>query len=172
MAARTFGGSEKNIDVGFEKLKELAPNVDAIYESSSNAAQMFQLGGAWIAPWFAGRVAPTRQAGVPVAAANLKEGQVVYITMLCPLKGRYSKKVAQFMDVYLSSDAMIAFAKGIGEGPARSDVVLDPALAQTVPYGPDQVAKLIQPDWSTVVPKRGEWAQRFQREIVPLIGKK
>jgi len=172
MAARTFGGSEQNIDVGFRKLKELAPNVDAIYESSSNAAQMFQLGSAWIAPWFAGRVPPTRDAGVPVAAAKLKEGQVAYITMLCPLKGKYSKKVALFMNMYLSTEAMVAFAKGIGEGPARTDVVLDPALAATVPYGPDQVAALIQPDWDTIVRHRNEWAQRFQREIVPLVGKK
>jgi putative spermidine/putrescine transport system substrate-binding protein len=172
MAARTFGGDEHNIDIGFQKLKELAPNVSGIYETSSNAAQMFQLGGAWIAPWFAGRVPPTRAAGVPVAAAKLKEGQVVYITMLAPLKGKYSKKVAQFMNMYLTAEAQIAFAKGIGQGPARSDVVLEPALAATVPYGAEQVKELIQPDWNVIVRKRNEWAERFQKEIVPLVGKK
>ncbi|MGE0752388.1 MAG: extracellular solute-binding protein [Variibacter sp.] len=172
MAARTFGGDEHNIDVGFQKLKELAPNVSGIYETSSNAAQMFQLGGAWIAPWFAGRVPPTRAAGVPVAAAKLKEGQVVYITMLAPLKGKFSKKVAHFMNMYLTKEAQIAFAKGIGQGPARTDVELPPELAATVPYGADQVKALIQPDWNVIVSKRNEWAERFQREIVPLVGKK
>jgi putative spermidine/putrescine transport system substrate-binding protein len=172
MAARTFGGDEHNIDIGFQKLKELAPNVSGIYETSSNAAQMFQLGGAWIAPWFAGRVPPTRAAGVPVEAAKLKEGQVAYITMLAPLKGKYNSKVAKFMNMYLSTEAQVAFAKGIGQGPARADVVLEPALAATVPYGEEQVKQLIQPDWETIVRKRTEWAERFQREVVPLIGKK
>jgi putative spermidine/putrescine transport system substrate-binding protein len=172
MTARTFGGSEHNIDVGFEKLKELAPNVSGIYETSSNAAQMFQLGGAWIAPWFAGRVPPTRAAGVPVAAAKLKEGQVAYVTMLAPLKGRYSRKVAQFMNMYLATDAQVAFAKGVGQGPARWDVVLDPALAATVPYGAEQINELVQLDWYTIVRKRGEWTDRFRREIVPFVGKK
>ena len=172
MAARTFGGDEHNIDVGFQKLKELAPNISGIYETSSNAAQMFQIGGAWIAPWFAGRVPPTRAAGVPVSAAKLKEGQVVYITMLAPLKGRYSKKVAQFINMYLTAEAQVAFAKGVGHGPARSDVVLEPALAATVPYGAEQISELIQLDWHTIVRHRGEWADRFQREIVPLVGKK
>jgi putative spermidine/putrescine transport system substrate-binding protein len=172
MAARTFGGDEHNIDVGFQKLKELAPHVGGIYETSSNAAQMFQLGGAWIAPWFAGRVPPTRAAGVPVAAAKLKEGQVVYITMLAPLKGRYSKKVAKFINTYLTMEAQIAFAKGVGQGPARSDVVLDPDLAATVPYGSDQISELVHPDWDTIVHNRVEWADRFQREIVPLVGRR
>jgi len=88
------------------------------------------------------------------------------------LKGRYSKKVAKFIDTYLTMEAQIAFAKGVGQGPARSDVVLDPDLAATVPYGSDQISELVHPDWDTIVRNRVEWADRFQREIVPLVGRR
>jgi putative spermidine/putrescine transport system substrate-binding protein len=171
MASKLAGGDEHNIDPGFAKLKELAPNVAAAYESSSHAAQLFQLGTAWIGPWFAGRVPPTRAAGVPVRAADPKEGQVAFVDMVSPLKGRFNASTALFMEMMLANEAQIAFAKGIGFGPARDDTVLDPALAETVTYGKDQVAKLVDFDWNYIVSQRSAWTQRFNREIVPLIGK-
>jgi putative spermidine/putrescine transport system substrate-binding protein len=172
MAAKASGGDEKKIDSGFAKLRDLAPSVAAVYESSSHAAQLFQMGGAWIAPWFAGRVPSTQAAGIPVAAADLKEGQVAYLTVVSPLKGKYSKDVALFLNLYLSDEAAQGFAKGIGYGPVRRSVKLPEDVAKTVPYGEEQVTRLKHLDWTTIVENRVRWAQRFQREIVPLIGQK
>lgn len=165
MAARLAGGSERNIDPGFRKLATLKPNLGAIYTNSSQCQQLFEQGGTWIAPWYSGRVASTARSGVPVAAAPTKEGEPVYLTMLCPLKGKWNPWVAQFMNLHLSVQVQQAFAKEFASGPSRTDVMLDPAIAKTVPYGPEQVSSLIQFDWDEVIPHLDEWTQRFNREI-------
>lgn len=165
MAARLAGGSEKNIDPGFRKLAELKPSLNAIYTNSSQCAQLFEQGGTWIAPWYSGRVASTRRAGVPVAAADTKEGAPVYLTMLCPLKGKWNRWVAQFMNMHLSAEVQQAFAKEFASGPSRTDVKLDPEVAKTVPYGERQVSQLIQFDWDEIIPHLDEWTRRFNREI-------
>lgn len=165
MAARLAGGSEKNIDAGFRKLQALKPNLGAIYTNSSQCQQLFEQGGTWIAPWYSGRVASTVKAGVPVAAASTKEGEPVYLTMLCPLKGKWNPWVAQFMNMHLAVNVQEAFAKEFASGPSRDDVKLPPDIAKNVPYGPEQVGKLIQFDWNAIVPHLDEWTQRFNREI-------
>jgi putative spermidine/putrescine transport system substrate-binding protein len=165
MAARLAGGSEKNIDPGFRKLVQLKPNLGAIYTNSSQCQQLFAQGGTWIAPWYSGRVASTVKAGVPVAAAETKEGEPVYLTMMCPLKGKWNPWVAQFMNEHLNVDVQQAFAKEFASGPSRTDVKLDADVAKTVPYGADQVGRLIQFDWDTIIPHVDEWTQRFNREI-------
>ncbi len=165
MAARLAGGSEKNIDPGFRKLAQLKPSLNAIYTNSSQCAQLFEQGGTWIAPWYSGRVASTRRAGVPVAAAAPKEGAPVYLTMLCPLKGKWNPWVARFMNLHLSAECQQAFAKEFASGPSRQDVKLSPEVAATVPYGQEQVSQLIQFDWDEITPHLDEWTQRFNREI-------
>ncbi|MHB8496118.1 MAG: ABC transporter substrate-binding protein [Casimicrobiaceae bacterium] len=165
MAARLAGGSEKNIDPGFRKLAELKPSLNAIYTNSSQCAQLFEQGGTWIAPWYSGRVASTRRAGVPVAAADTKEGAPVYLTMLCPLKGKWNLWVSQFMNMHLSLEVQQAFATEFASGPSREDVTLEADVAKTVPYGQQQVSQLIQFDWDEIIPHLDEWTQRFNREI-------
>jgi len=165
MAARLAGGDEHNIEPGFKKLQELKPNLGAIYTNSSQCQQLFQQGGTWIAPWYSGRVASTAKSGVPVKAASTKEGEPVYLTMLCPLKGRYNPWVAKFMEMHLSPDVQQAFAREFASGPSRIDVKLEPDIAKNVPYGQEQVSRLIQFDWDKIIPHLDEWTQRFNREI-------
>jgi putative spermidine/putrescine transport system substrate-binding protein len=165
MAARLTGGSEKNIDPGFTRLQALKPNLGAIYTNSSQCQQLFEQGGTWIAPWYSGRVASTVKSGVPVAAASTKEGEPVYLTMMCPLKGRWNPWVARFMNMHLAVDVQEAFAREFASGPSRQDVKLAPEVAKNVPYGPDQVAKLIQFDWDAITQNLDDWTQRFNREI-------
>jgi putative spermidine/putrescine transport system substrate-binding protein len=165
MAARIAGGNEHNVEPGFRKLVELKPNLGAIYTNSSQCQQLFEQGGTWIAPWYSGRVASTAKAGVPVKAAPTKEGEPVYLTMLCPLKGKWNPWVAQFMDMHLSVQVQQAFAREFASGPSRTDVKLEPDVAKNVPYGQEQVSRLIQFDWDAVIPHLDEWTQRFNREI-------
>jgi len=165
MAARLAGGSERNIDPGFKKLVALKSNLGAIYTNSSQCQQLFEQGGTWIAPWYSGRVASTVRSGVPVAAASTKEGEPVYLTMLCPLKGKWNRWVAQFMNMHLAVSVQQAFARQFASGPSRMDVKLAPEVAKTVPYGPAEVSRLIQFDWNAVIPRLDAWTQRFNREI-------
>lgn len=163
MAARINGGDESNIDPGFEAIEELKPNIAAVYDSSGQVAQLFQQGDVWVAPWFAGRVPSMNADGVPVAAAELEEGAVAYLTMLSPLKGQYSEHVGKFLNYYLSDETQRAFATEFASGPSRSGVELDDEVAETVPYGQQEVDQMIQLDWETILENRDDWTQRFNR---------
>lgn len=169
MVARAQGGGVNNIDPGFQALADWAPHLSAIYRGSSQAAQLFQQGGVWLAPWFSGRVVSTREAGVPVATATPKEGAVAYRTMLVPLKGRFNDDIAKFINFYLAKKVQREFAREFASGPSRIDVTLPPDVAKTVPYGKENVSKLVQLDWKTIIQHRDAWIKRFQREIATKI---
>jgi putative spermidine/putrescine transport system substrate-binding protein len=53
----------------------------------------------------------------------------------------------------------------MGLGPVNKTVKLAPDVAARVPYGPDQVAKLIAVDWTTINQHRAEWTERWNRSV-------
>ena len=67
--------------------------------------------------------------------------------------------------MHLSVTAQQAFAREFASGPSRTDIKLDPAVAKNVPYGRDQVDRLIVFDWNVIASKIDAWTDRFQREI-------
>jgi putative spermidine/putrescine transport system substrate-binding protein len=85
--------------------------------------------------------------------------------MLCPLKGKWNPWVAKFMEMHLAVQCQQAFAAQFASGPSRTDVKLEPDIAKNVPYGQEQVSRLIQFDWDAVIPRLDEWTARFNREI-------
>lgn len=163
MINKLAGGTEQDVEPGFARLEELRPNVAAVYESSGQAAQLFQQGSITIAPWYSGRVSSMQAAGVPIEKADLAEGDVVYLTMLSPLNGRYNEWVAKFIDIYLSDATQEAFAAEFDSGPSRQSVELPEDVAAKVPYGQAEVDALVQFDWSTILQHRDEWTQRYNR---------
>jgi len=166
MAARMNGGGEANIDPGFKKIEQLKPSISGFYKNSGVAAQMFQQGSAWIAPWHHGRAKYMAERGVPLAYVVPKEGAPAYLSVIGVVKGTKNKAIAEkYINMVLAPDAQIAWATIIGAGPANKTVKLDPAVAATVPYGEDQVKKLVKLDWATILKNQDKWVERWQKEV-------
>jgi putative spermidine/putrescine transport system substrate-binding protein len=53
----------------------------------------------------------------------------------------------------------------MGLGPVNKTVKLAPEVAARVPYGPDQISKLIAVDWTTINQHRTEWTERWNRSV-------
>jgi len=166
MTARLAGGSEHNIDPGFERMKELKPSIAAFYKNSGAANQLFQQGEAWIAPWYHGRAKYGADRGIPLAYVIPKEGAPPYLSVIGVVKGSKNKAAAeQFINMTLDPAPQTGWAEIIGAGPANKTVELSPEVAKRVPYGAEQISKLIMFDWKTIIAKQGEWTERWRKEV-------
>ncbi|CAL8481237.1 ABC transporter substrate-binding protein [Caballeronia sp. S22] len=167
MMARINGGSETNIDPGFQALtKKVSPNVLAWEPSPGNMAQMLQTGEAALAVWGNGRVQDVINQGAPVAFVYPKEGAFALMSAACPVAGAPQPTLAQrFLQFLVSPEAQTSFATVSGWGPVNKTVTLPAAVAAKVVSGPDKVKSLIMPNYDVVNVKRAEWTARWNRSV-------
>ncbi|MBP2300664.1 ABC transporter substrate-binding protein [Azospirillum picis] len=167
MTARLNGGGEKNIDPGFRVFKEkINPNVLAYEPSHGKISEMFQSNQAVIAVWGSGRAKALTDTGFPAGFVYPKEGGVALGSAACPIAGsRHAKEAQAFIQYVLSPDAQKALAIGAGFGPVNKTVKLDEKERVGLPYGSDEIDKLVVMDWATINENREAWNKRWSREI-------
>ncbi|KAA2235627.1 ABC transporter substrate-binding protein [Salinarimonas soli] len=165
MAAKIWGGDEKNIGVAFEKIKELRPFA-AIQGSQDQLFQMFDQGVADLSVEFGSftrKYAETRNPNIEIA--NPVEGQAVAMNVACITTGSRNQKLAEeWINLHLSEPCMLAYAREIYYSPTVKDVTLPADLRAKLLVGED-VAKLVDFDWDTVTRNQAAWSSRFNREI-------
>ncbi len=166
MYARIAGGDISKIDPGFTYMKDkIAPNMRAFESSPGRMSELFQSGEIVAAVWGSSRVAAVAQTGFPLKFIYPKEGTPALFVTSCVVKGAHDQADAQaFLDYLLSPDVQHVFV-ATATGPMNKTVTLTPAEAQGVPYGPDQIAKLITFDWNAINAQRDAWTRRWNREI-------
>jgi len=166
MEARLNGGSENNIDPGFEAMKRISPNVLAWEPSPGREAELLQTGEAPFGVWGNGRVRGLVAQGAPLKFVYPKEGALVILTEVCAVKNAPLPRQAQdFVQYLLSSDVQSIIAETQGWGPVNKDTKLAPAVAADVVFGPDKVNALIASDYNVINAKRAQWTARWNREI-------
>jgi putative spermidine/putrescine transport system substrate-binding protein len=166
MYAKQNGGSADQIDPGFAYLaKQIAPNVRAFESSPGRMSELFQSGEVSLAIWGSGRVNALADTGFPIKFVYPKEGAAALLIAACVVNGAPHEAAAQqFLDYLLSPDVQKIIATA-GNGPVNKKVQLAPDLAARLPYGPEEVSKLVAFDWSKINPKRDDWSKRWNREI-------
>lgn len=166
MQARLNGGSENNIDPGFEAMKRISPNVLAWEPSPGRQAELLQTGEAPFGVWGNGRVRGLVAQGAPLKFVYPKEGALVILTEVCVVKDAPMPKQAQdFVQYLLSPDVQSIIAETQGWGPVNKETRLPPAVAADVVFGPDKVNALIASDYNVINAKRAQWTARWNREI-------
>jgi len=166
MAAKAHGGDENNIDPGFEALKELKP-YPAILSGVDETNLAFQQGDVWFAPQIHGYVYTFKAQGGPVDFVIPEEGAPLAInSAVIPINSKNVDLAEIFINYHLGQKAQEAFAKEMYYAPTNKTVVLDADLASKMPYGPEEVGKLLVLDDKTISEKSSEWAERWNREIL------
>lgn len=166
MMARLNGGSETDIDPGFETLvEEVAPKVLVFEPSSGKMSELFQNGEIALSIWGSGRVKALADTGFPVEFAYPEEGAVALMVAACPVVESDVPEAARaFIDYLLQPDIQVRLAETNGFGPTNRKTVL-PEELQTLPYGPDKIENMVAVDWNVINPLREEWTQRWAREV-------
>ncbi|MBB3770380.1 putative spermidine/putrescine transport system substrate-binding protein [Angulomicrobium tetraedrale] len=161
-AAKTFGGSETDLTVGWEKLKELNPKVG---RSPSQLLQMLEREEIVMAPIWNNDAAGAADKGLPIAFVKPAPGPIAVISFMSAVKGtRYPELVNEWMNAILSPEYQ---QKAAGApyyfGPTIEGVEVPEAARAYTPATPEEVAALQTVDWSAIAAKRGAIVEEFDR---------
>jgi len=164
--ARINGGSEKNIQPGFDVIREkLAPSVVSWSSSPAQIAEMFENGDIDIAVWGSNRAIPLKDGGFPVEFVYPKEGAVALVAAACVVVQNSAPELSQAFVQYLVSPEVQVKLATQGFGPANRMTRLNDKLAAALPYGPEKIAKMMSVDWPVINQHRAEWTGEWNRTI-------
>lgn len=165
MAARAWGGSEKEIDVGFRKIAELKPFA-AINTSQDQLFAMFDGGLCHAGIEIAGYMQAYANKNPNVVLADPAEGRPLAMNVGCITVGTKNQALAEeWINLHLSPECQAAYARTIYYGPTTKNTVLPPELASRVVYGEADVKRLLDFDWDLVIKNQSAWSSRFSRDI-------
>jgi putative spermidine/putrescine transport system substrate-binding protein len=166
MAAKIWGGSENNIDPGFQNIARLKP-FPAIQGSQDQLFGMFdnQVGAASVEfGSFTRTYAESRNPNIVIA--DPVEGQAVAMNVACITTGTRNQALAEaWVNLHLSPECMTAYAERTYYSPTVKNVTFPPELAAKLILGEDNVKKLVDFDWDVVIANQARWSSRFTREI-------
>jgi len=166
MLARVNGGGETKIDPGFKAMETVGPNVLTFPPSPAKMSEALQSGDVTISVWGSGRAVALANTGFPVEFVYPKEGAVALMIGVCPVAKPDASELAQrFIEFNMRPEIQAVWAKEQGAGPANKNTKLAPDVAAKVPYGPEQVSKLVAVDWDVINKEREGWTKRWQREV-------
>ena len=165
--AEANGGSIRNLDPGFAKLKEIAPNLATATSSPVELYNLLQRGEIWASSFWSGRVNALIDQGVPLGIVVPKEGLRGNLDFASLVKGTKARGAAlKFMDQITSAQTSLAIARSVYFGPTNKTVTLPPEIEKRVlPYGAEMIAAMPPVDWDEVAGKRGSWIERWNREM-------
>jgi putative spermidine/putrescine transport system substrate-binding protein len=165
--ARLHGGSEKNIEPGFDALKKIAPNVvdwtttfakiGDLMESDTAAIAVFGNASAW----------EIAKRGIPVTVVVPKP---IYMspTVAGIMKNAPHPEGARvFLDWLISAKVLTYRAERFGQSPMNREVKLSGKAAEQVPTG-DALAGMAKVDYAHILTQRDAWNARFEREVAPI----
>lgn len=162
VAAKTFGGSEDNIEVGWTKLKELEPKVS---RSPAILGQMLEREEIAVAPLWNNNTAAAVEKGLPIKFIMPKPGAIAIISFMSAIsRTREPDLVNEWLDGILSAEYQ---SRAAGApyyfGPTVKNVIVPDSARAYTPSTPDEVLALQTVDWNKIVPVRGQLVDRFDR---------
>jgi putative spermidine/putrescine transport system substrate-binding protein len=154
--SKAAGGSESNLDAGFDFLKKL--RALKYYKVGSEGLLNLKVGEVYAVTTSAGFAAQGRRTGVPVAFVHPQVGKyrgfnkVNYVGIA---KGTPNKRAAEFfIDAYLAEESQYHLAKVRGiipvNGKARVRLGDDPLLKEFFMLSDAEVGNMMRVDWNKI----------------------
>jgi putative spermidine/putrescine transport system substrate-binding protein len=167
MASLINGGSEKNVEPGFAKMKALKPNIAGFFKTDQESVKYLESGEFAVIGY------------AILANFNLKLGTDPNLAFVMPekpkflaqipgaiVKGRGAAQQAaaeKFLDFMLSPAAQEYFTSRFGQVPANPEAKVSEKLAKVIP--PLPLKHVHQVDWKTVNANYARWNDRWNKEI-------
>ena len=171
MAAKAWGGSVDDLEVGWEKLKELVETGALLttYRRSSEAITMFEQGEVWLAPMPSFAWPMLKDTGLPLAwvtpASAYWEGLVASLNTLSVIEGTENKYWAEkFIDFWLSQEVQADMAMDLVDAPANTKVELPPDIEKRFGLDEDiENATFFDPEF--IVSNLESWLDRWNKIV-------
>ncbi|GIP40075.1 ABC transporter substrate-binding protein [Paenibacillus sp. J31TS4] len=168
MLAYANGGSEKQMDPGFEKLKTIAGYMPTFAKSAAQLQQNLQDKTALYTAWTQARSIVQADAGLKLEFVIPKEGSPVVPNVATIVKGAAHPNASNlFIDFLLSDEIQQLYGSKLYYNPAVS-VKLPDDIAKKLAF---DKAKIVKTDYQVISDNTAAWIDRFNKEIAPLTGK-
>ena len=169
--AQTTSGDENNLEAGWKALNQLAPGA-AMTIGDYALRQVFEREEIAFAPMYGCEAYVMYTSGLDsIRAAKPKEGMIAVPNMLViPKNSRNPELARRFIHRALSPESQLAFTLAYAAGPSVRGVEVPDEVIPWLPYGEEEFAALIRPDWATMNEQRDAMLERWNREFVPLVG--
>lgn len=167
--ALAWTGDQHNIDAAFEKVKEFAPKIAGLYGLNSDTQSKIQQGLGSIAPWYSHHAHRVRRSGIPLEFIFPEEGAFLYPQAYHAVKGSKNIDLVEgLISAFYDPKLAVAYAETDGYVPANSKAIIPDDLRRNIPTM-DQVLSSNNWDWAFINENQGDWLQRWNAEVVPLI---
>ncbi len=165
--AKVNGGSERNFEPAFAKIKELLPSVGSVAPSPGALVALFQQGEIDIAPNYFNNTLLLKSKGVDIDFAVPETGPVMVRTTLNIVKNTKQFDAAvKYIDIALSPAVQQAMLdKPYFSLSTSSKVKFPPEVAMLGSSVPDMLKKGVLLDWAEINKIRPQLIDRFNREI-------
>jgi putative spermidine/putrescine transport system substrate-binding protein len=166
ITAKVFGGSEFNIDPGFEKLKQLKPQFARMFKGDAEQHHLFATGEIWVCPFVSPEAMKLMEKGIPMKFIRPKDGVPAGLDTLNVVRGAPNTELAyKFVNFALNEQSQKGHAEGLYTIPLRRGVVLDPKFAKVLPTV-EELEKLVKFDDAHVNANKDKWVERYNKEIL------
>ncbi|SFI02204.1 putative spermidine/putrescine transport system substrate-binding protein [Collimonas sp. OK307] len=167
MFNRLVGGTDKNVEPGFQKWgSTVGPNVLEYLSSSAKISEMVQTGETAIFPLTPTAIANLKAKGIPAEFATPKEGAVMLMVGACALKNNSEPDLSQKLAEYLLSAGSQAKAMEYANAIPINKNVKIPESVQAKIGNIDKLMKNINTvDWDVINKERAAWNDRWSRMI-------
>jgi putative spermidine/putrescine transport system substrate-binding protein len=167
MLAKINGGDEKNIDVGFRKMKELAPSVLAFPTSHGEQAQLTLREDVWVGVTGMGEMQAFLDRNAPLQFVIPKEGTLALIEAAAVVKGaRQARLAQQFLDEILSPEGQHDMAIALSWRPTSTKTMVNDEIRQRLPLDVTKPLNLAPIDFEMIMANREAWTERFAKEVI------
>jgi putative spermidine/putrescine transport system substrate-binding protein len=165
-AARLGGGSQAQMEPGFAKMRELAPNLATIVRAASQLGDIFSTGAAWVGVYADSTAYRMHKKGMPIRFVHPKEGAFFVPLSIALVKGSpHPEGARRFLNFMLGVQAQQIWAENFGFGPLNRKAVLSGDTAEWLTYGPAKVEKLVSLDWELMVRTLPSIVDRWNAEL-------
>jgi putative spermidine/putrescine transport system substrate-binding protein len=161
MLAKTFGGSEWNMDPGFEAVARIARRA-TIFRTPAEVQTLFASGDIWMMPYDGASAMRAAAQGIPVGYAVPSEGAPYVLLVACVARRSRNADIASVVvDMHLSPAVQVEIARQIGRAPASTAAQLPPEVSRFMA----PTNRLAEIDRDVVNANRAAWTERFNRDI-------
>ncbi|MEU6262908.1 ABC transporter substrate-binding protein [Saccharopolyspora shandongensis] len=158
------GGSEQNIQPGFDAARKIAGNA-VTFDTTADVSNYFLQGQAAASVWGLSRASTLAEKNFPVRFVYPEEGALALVaTANVVNKAPHGELAQKFVAYLLDKKVQADVAKGTYDGPTVKGVPVDPALAGKV-VGPDEIDKLRKLDWKVINQQRSSWTDQWNKQV-------
>lgn len=166
LAALLNGGSERNIDKGFEKMAALKDNLHAIYKTDPESIKLLETGEIAVAGWgilpnVYRHLGPDSKYEFVMPAPRFLA--TIPVSIVAGRGDEQTRAAEKFVDLMLTPESQTIMASIAGTIPANPAAAAPEKLKSFLP--PLPVPDVYNVDWTRVNAEYPKWEERWMKEV-------